>query len=105
MRHEGGSRGPGAEFPDMMMAARAKAFASGAAILVVSDALKIFGARGYGEFGGARGLAFRRGGESDPSLRSGCIRRGLARGPCTGARRGLSYDLLMGASRPATGRN
>jgi 3-sulfinopropanoyl-CoA desulfinase len=43
------SRGPGTEFPDMMMAARAKAFASEAAIRVVSDALQIFGARGYGE--------------------------------------------------------
>ena len=35
-------------FPDMMMAARAKAFATEAAIKVVSDALQIFGARGYG---------------------------------------------------------
>ncbi|MEL6197868.1 MAG: 3-sulfinopropanoyl-CoA desulfinase [Pseudomonadota bacterium] len=35
-------------FPDMMMAARAKAFASEAAIKVVNDALQMFGARGYG---------------------------------------------------------
>ena len=43
------SRGPsGSPFPDMTMAARAKLFASEAAIKVVSDALQIFGARGYG---------------------------------------------------------
>ena len=36
-------------FPDLMMAARAKAFASEAAIKVVSDALQMFGARGYGD--------------------------------------------------------
>ena len=36
-------------FPDMMMAARAKAFASAQAIKVVSDALQMFGARGYGD--------------------------------------------------------
>lgn len=35
-------------FPDLLMAARAKAFASEAAIRVVNDALQIFGARGYG---------------------------------------------------------
>lgn len=35
-------------FPDIMMAARAKAFASETAIRVVSDALQMFGARGYG---------------------------------------------------------
>ena len=35
-------------FPDMTMAARAKLFASEAAIKVVSDALQMFGARGYG---------------------------------------------------------
>jgi len=35
-------------FPDMMMAARAKAFASEQSIKVVNDALQIFGARGYG---------------------------------------------------------
>ncbi len=36
-------------FPDMMMAARAKLFASEAAIKVVNDALQMFGARGYGD--------------------------------------------------------
>ncbi|MEM7213913.1 MAG: 3-sulfinopropanoyl-CoA desulfinase [Pseudomonadota bacterium] len=35
-------------FPEMMMAARAKLFASEAAIKVVSDSLQMFGARGYG---------------------------------------------------------
>lgn len=35
-------------FPDMMMAARAKAFASEQAVKVVNDALQMFGARGYG---------------------------------------------------------
>ena len=39
--------GPGG-FPDMTFAARAKMFASEAAIEVVSDALQMFGARGYG---------------------------------------------------------
>jgi butyryl-CoA dehydrogenase len=44
------SRGPGGSaFPDVMMAARAKMFASESAIKVVSDALQIFGARGYGD--------------------------------------------------------
>ncbi len=44
------SRGPnGSQFPDMMMAARAKAFASETAIKVVDNALQIFGARGYGD--------------------------------------------------------
>lgn len=44
------SRGPnGSSFPDIMMAARAKAFASEASIKVVNDALQIFGARGYGD--------------------------------------------------------
>ena len=44
------SRGPnGSPFPNMMMAARAKAFASEVAIKVVSDALQIFGARGYSD--------------------------------------------------------
>jgi alkylation response protein AidB-like acyl-CoA dehydrogenase len=43
------SRGPnGSAFPDMKVAARAKVFATEAAIKVVSDALQIFGARGYG---------------------------------------------------------
>lgn len=43
------SRGPnGSQFPDMTAAARAKLFASEAAIKVVSDALQMFGARGYG---------------------------------------------------------
>ncbi len=36
-------------FPDMIAAARAKMFASETAIKVVSDALQIFGARGYGD--------------------------------------------------------
>jgi butyryl-CoA dehydrogenase len=36
-------------FPDMTMAARAKMFASETAIKVVSDALQMFGARGYGD--------------------------------------------------------
>lgn len=36
-------------FPDMMMAARAKLFASEASIKVVSDSLQMFGARGYGD--------------------------------------------------------
>ncbi|MEM9247392.1 MAG: 3-sulfinopropanoyl-CoA desulfinase [Pseudomonadota bacterium] len=44
------SRGAqGSPFPDMTMAARAKLFASETALKVVSDALQIFGARGYGE--------------------------------------------------------
>ncbi|MEM7654245.1 MAG: acyl-CoA dehydrogenase, partial [Pseudomonadota bacterium] len=43
------SNGPdGSQFPDMTMAARAKLFASEAAIKVVNDALQMFGARGYG---------------------------------------------------------
>lgn len=42
------SRGAGnSAFPDMTMAARAKLFASEMAIKVVSDALQMFGARGY----------------------------------------------------------
>ena len=51
MLHEAArSNGPGGSpFPDIMMAARAKAFASEAAIKVVNDALQIFGARGYGD--------------------------------------------------------
>ena len=40
---------PGNRFPDLMMAARAKAFASESAIKVVNDALQMFGARGYGD--------------------------------------------------------
>jgi len=36
-------------FPDMMIAARAKLFASEASIKVVSDSLQMFGARGYGD--------------------------------------------------------
>ncbi|MEP1572993.1 3-sulfinopropanoyl-CoA desulfinase [Roseibium album] len=44
------SRGPsGSRYPDMTMAARAKLFASEMAIKVVSDALQMFGARGYGD--------------------------------------------------------
>jgi len=43
------SRGPGGSpFPDQTAAARAKLFASETAIKVVSEALQIFGARGYG---------------------------------------------------------
>ena len=51
MLHEAAKlHGPnGSIFPDMMMAARAKAFASETAIKVVNDALQIFGARGYGD--------------------------------------------------------
>ncbi len=49
MLHEAAkSRGPNGRFPDIMMAARAKLFASETALKVVSDALQIFGARGYG---------------------------------------------------------
>lgn len=39
----------GLPFPDKTMAARAKLFASEAAIKVVDDALQMFGARGYGD--------------------------------------------------------
>lgn len=51
MLHEAArSRGPkGSPFPDMMLAARAKLFASETAIKVVNDALQMFGARGYGD--------------------------------------------------------
>jgi alkylation response protein AidB-like acyl-CoA dehydrogenase len=43
-----GSRGPGGgAFPDPMLAAQAKIFASEAAIKIVNDALQVFGARGY----------------------------------------------------------
>jgi alkylation response protein AidB-like acyl-CoA dehydrogenase len=42
------SRGPAASaFPDPMLAAQAKIFASEAAIRIVNDALQMFGARGY----------------------------------------------------------
>ena len=42
------SRGPGnSEFPDPMLAAQAKIFASETAIKIVNDALQFFGARGY----------------------------------------------------------
>ena len=43
------SRGQGGQsaFPDPMLAAQAKIFASEAAICIVSDALQMFGARGY----------------------------------------------------------
>jgi len=42
------SRGPsGSPFPDPMLAAQAKIFASEAAIRIVNDALQIYGARGY----------------------------------------------------------
>ena len=51
MLHEAAiSRGPNnSQFPDMTLAARAKLFASETAIKVVSDALQLFGARGYGD--------------------------------------------------------
>jgi alkylation response protein AidB-like acyl-CoA dehydrogenase len=41
------SRGDGSAFPDPMLAAQAKIFASEAAIRIVNDALQMFGARGY----------------------------------------------------------
>jgi alkylation response protein AidB-like acyl-CoA dehydrogenase len=41
------SRGQGSEFPDPMLAAQAKIFASEAAIRIVNDSLQMFGARGY----------------------------------------------------------
>jgi len=42
------SRGPdGSAFPDPMLAAQAKIFASESAITIVNDALQMFGARGY----------------------------------------------------------
>jgi alkylation response protein AidB-like acyl-CoA dehydrogenase len=41
------SRGQGNAFPDPMLAAQAKIFASEAAIRIVNDALQMFGARGY----------------------------------------------------------
>ena len=42
------SRGPGGSaFPDPMLAAQAKIFASESAIKIVNDALQLFGARGY----------------------------------------------------------
>lgn len=49
MLHEAARSGGATGFPDMTMAARAKLFASEAAIRVVNDALQIFGARGYGD--------------------------------------------------------
>ncbi len=39
----------GSSFPDPMLAARAKMFASEMAVKVVSDSLQMFGARGYGD--------------------------------------------------------
>ena len=41
------SRGAGSAFPDPMLAAQAKIFASEAAIKIVNEALQLFGARGY----------------------------------------------------------
>jgi alkylation response protein AidB-like acyl-CoA dehydrogenase len=41
------SRGPGSAFPDPMLAAQAKIFASENAIAIVNDALQMHGARGY----------------------------------------------------------
>jgi alkylation response protein AidB-like acyl-CoA dehydrogenase len=41
------SRGEGSAFPDPMLAAQAKIFASEAAIRIVNDALQMYGARGY----------------------------------------------------------
>ncbi|MEE9333804.1 MAG: 3-sulfinopropanoyl-CoA desulfinase [Granulosicoccaceae bacterium] len=50
LREAAKSRGlNNSQFPDIMMAARAKVFASETAIKVVSDALQIFGARGYSD--------------------------------------------------------
>ncbi|MGI9364685.1 MAG: 3-sulfinopropanoyl-CoA desulfinase [Rhizobiaceae bacterium] len=51
MLHEAASSAdePGQLFPDKTLAARAKLFASEAAIKVVNDALQMFGARGYGD--------------------------------------------------------
>ncbi len=50
MQHEAAaSRGPSGLYPDMTKAARAKLFASEMAIKVVSDALQMFGARGYSD--------------------------------------------------------
>ena len=43
------STGSNSNFPDALYAARAKLFASESAIKVVSDALQMFGARGYGD--------------------------------------------------------
>ena len=48
MLHEAAGSLGSTGFPDMAMAARAKAFASEQAIKVVNDSLQIFGARGYG---------------------------------------------------------
>ncbi|MEM6440435.1 MAG: 3-sulfinopropanoyl-CoA desulfinase [Pseudomonadota bacterium] len=42
------TRGPEGRFPDMASAARAKLFATQAAVQVVNDALQMHGARGYG---------------------------------------------------------
>jgi len=41
------SRGEGGTFPDPMLAAQAKIFASEAAIRIVNDSLQMYGARGY----------------------------------------------------------
>jgi alkylation response protein AidB-like acyl-CoA dehydrogenase len=41
------SRGEGSAFPDPMLAAQAKIFASESAINIVNNALQMFGARGY----------------------------------------------------------
>ena len=51
MLHEAArsAEGPDRLFPDKTLAARAKLFASEAAIKVVNDALQMFGARGYGD--------------------------------------------------------
>ena len=48
MLHEAARSAEETGFPDMASAARAKLFASETAIQVVSDALQMFGARGYG---------------------------------------------------------
>ena len=48
MLHEAAQSCDTSGFPDLMMAARAKAFASEQAIKVVNEALQMFGARGYG---------------------------------------------------------
>ena len=49
MLHEAARSGGSQDFPDKVLAARAKLFASEAAISVVNDALQMFGARGYGD--------------------------------------------------------
>lgn len=49
MLHDAARSGGAGGFPEKALAARAKLFASEAAISVVNDALQMFGARGYGD--------------------------------------------------------